>query len=249
MRKICVPSLAVLPICLAVSPSAKADFDLTFDNLVEYEAVYYTYDSSGSLAWDSAGRNMTSFAQAGMLSFNDGDIKGFCIELNEAVADGPELYEYQEFGFGPDDYQSPLGEDAVRLNERMAYVSGIFELFYLDAMATNFASAAFAMMTWELTHENFTEGDSSDWKNQVSLTSGALQFDEYSAQAAVFFNEMKAVLFRHDLESILALNNDALDPSTSGYQDFVVRNEIPAPSALVLAGIVGLGARRRRRRN
>ena len=84
MRKICVPSLAVLPICLAVSPSAKADFDLTFDNLVEYEAVYYTYDSSGSLAWDSAGRNMTSFAQAGMLSFNDGDIKGF-VDLYEAV--------------------------------------------------------------------------------------------------------------------------------------------------------------------
>ena len=247
MRKICVPSLAVLPICFAVSPSANADFDLTYDNLVAYEAVYYTFDSSASLAWDSAERNMTSFAQAGMLNFNGGDIKGFCIELSETVAEGPELYEYQEFGYGPDDYQSPIGEDAIRLNERMAYVSGIFQLFYLDAMATDFASAAFAMMTWELTHENFTDGDSSDWKNQVSLGTGALQFDEYSAQAGVFFNEMKAALFQYDLDSILALNNDALDPSTSGYQDFVVRNEIPAPSVLVLAGIAGLAARRRRR--
>lgn len=243
MRKICVPALAVLPGFVVVSPTAQADIDLVYDGMVRYEAIKYSYDSSAGVEWNSAARAMTHYAHAGLINFNDGAVQGYCIELDEAVSEGPVPYEYQAFGFGPDDYKSPLGESQSRLLDRMSYLGGLFDGYYALSLESGSVAAAFAMMTWELTHENFSTGESSLWTNQLSIDQGAVQFGDFSEAARLVFEEMKQSLFTTNLDGIMALNSNG-SSSTEGFQDFVTA--VPGPSVLALGAIAMLASRRRR---
>ncbi|MCH2160739.1 MAG: hypothetical protein MK085_02580 [Phycisphaerales bacterium] len=244
MNRTWVSVLAVLPCCAVVSSSSHAEFDLVYDGMVHFEGVNYTYDSSGILGWDSATRNTTHYAHAGLINFNGGDLQGYCIELSEGVAEGPAPYEWQGFGFGINDYESPLGESDARLMERMAYVAGLYDSYYELSTQSRSASAAFAMMTWELTHENFTSGEPSLWNDQVRLEEGAMQFGNVSEEAREVFDQMRLTLFQSSVDGLMALNNDG-GSSSEGFQDFVTT--VPSPSAIGLAVLAGLGRGRRRR--
>ena len=243
MRKICVLVLALVPGFVVVSSAAQAEIDLVYDGMVRFEGVKYTYDSSGVSQWDSVARAMTHYAHAGLINFNDGEVQAYCIEFDEDVAEGIAPYEYQEFGVGPNDYKSPLGEDQSRLLDRVSYLGSLFDGFYTLSQESSAVSAAFAMMTWELTHENFSIGDSSQWVNQVSLERGAVQFADFSDEARLVFDEMKLSIIQADVDGIIALNNNGTS-SSEGFQDFVT--VVPGPSGLALAAIAMLAGRRRR---
>lgn len=212
---------------LGLSAIVMGDVSLSFDGMVNHEAVYYDYD--GSAPWDAPSRPTNRFAFAGDLGFNGGDYDLFCIQLLAPVSSDSETYQVGGF--------DPSGE----LYGRSRILSSLFDQYYAELLlfGENSTAAAFAMMTWEIMTENI-EGSLEDALMQFDLTEGAVQFGDYSEAAGEKFAEMKSTL------TVAANSDNLLVYSNDEYQNFV--GYVPAPGAFALLAIAGLAGKRRRRR-
>jgi hypothetical protein len=193
------------------------------------EQIHYTYTQDDSVMWDSATRDANHFGFAGRILFNDGAIDGFCIELEQEVSNNAAPYSFQTFDERP-----------VDTYERGRLLSSLFQQHYQEVVETdsNSMAAAFQIMVWELTHENFTSYEEA--RNQIAIDLGAVQFADFSNDALEHFLQMKDDIFVAEYPSgVAVLHNDQ-------YQDFVTL-VVPSPPALALAG-VALAVRNRRRR-
>jgi hypothetical protein len=219
-KMMCAAAVACLP------GVASADLDLAWDGMVAHEAIHYSLDTS--VSWDAESRDRNTFAFAGLLGFNDGAFKLFCIELQQSVT-----HDSVSYAAGPFD-----GSD-VDLQNRLRVLASLFSNDY-DAVIesdSNAMASAFAMLTWEIMTENFT-GDAGDIQSQMNFELGAVQFGDYSAEASALAAEMQARLYvANDTSGLVHYSN-------SEYQDFV---GVPAPGVLALLGVAGVTARRRRR--
>ncbi len=217
----CATSVACVP---AVS---LAGLDLAWDGMIAHESIHYSLNNS--VSWDADERARNSFAFAGLLGFNDGDLKLFCIELQQQVTHDPIPYEV-----------GPFDSSDVDLDNRTRVLSSLFANWYDDVLSTenNAMAAAFAMVTWEIMTENFS-GDASDILSQADLSRGAAQFGDYSTAAATLANEMLTQLY------VASDGSSLLRYSSNTHQDFVGR--VPAPGAVALLGLAGAIGRRRRR--
>lgn len=221
-----VASAAAVVACLA--PVAFADLDLDWDGMAAHESILYSFDSSAT--WDAAERTRDAFAFAGLLSFNEGAVEVFCIELEVPVSqNAPATYTVGPFDAGDADLQS-----------RLAVLASLFDGYYDQVVTTrdDATAAAFAMLTWEIMSEQFT---GADIVSEMSLDLGAAQFGEYSGDAALAAADMQSYLSSNpsaDASGLLRYSNDS-------FQDFV---GVPAPGALALLGVAGgvLSTRRRR---
>lgn len=101
-------------------------------------------------------------------------------------------------------------------------------------------SAAFQVVLWELTHENFTAATPSNILPQLSLTTGAFRASVTGATAA-WYSQMVASLGSGGFQSIAM---QGLTSPTA--QDQLMLTPVPAPGALALLGLAGLAKRRRR---
>ena len=224
--KIRVASAAAVVACLA--PVAFADLDLTWDGMAAHENIHYSLDMS--VNWDAEARPRNSFAFAGLLSFNDGGLEVFCIELEQAVSQDATA----SYTVGPFDAGDP------GLQSRLTVLASLFDGYYDEVVTTrdDATAAAFAMWTWEIMSEQFT---GTDIVSELDLELGAAQFGDYSADAAGTAAAMKDYLASNpvgDASGLLRYSNDS-------FQDFV---GVPAPGALALLGIAGGLAGHRRRR-
>lgn len=215
-------------VATSMTPIALAEIDLAWDGMYAHEAIRYSLDEA--VTWDAESRARQQFAFAGALNMNDGELQLFCIELQQAVT--PESVPYEA---GPFDTTDPTLQNRVRV------LSSLFDGFYEEVVATrdNARAAAFAMLTWEIMSEQFSD-DAMDLISEIDLERGAAQFGEYSTAAAAAVTEMKASLF-------MAANADNLiHYANAEYQDFV--GQVPSPGALALLGLASVSSRRRRRR-
>ncbi len=217
----CATSVACLP---AVT---MAGFELAWDGMIAHESIHYSLNDA--VSWDADERARNSFAFAGLLGFNDGDFKLFCIELQQQVTHDPIPYEV-----------GPFDSSDVDLDARTRVLSSLFANWYDNVLSTESDSmaAAFAMVTWEIMTENFS-GDANDILSQTDLSRGAAQFGDYSIEASAFADEMIMDLYvATDSSTLLRYSSDT-------HQDFVGR--VPAPGAVALLGLAGAMARGRRR--
>lgn len=228
MDNLCVPS-AVIAVGFACVTCANADFALEYSGMAALEQIRYTYTQDDSIMWDASTRDANRNGFAGRILFNDGALDGFCIELEQDVSSNATPYSFQTF-----DERSSESYDRGRL------LTGLFQNYYQQVVDSdsNAMAAAFQMMAWELTHENFTSIE--DAKSQASLQLGAAQFADYSDAASDYFLQMQEDLFVVDSPTGIGVLY------SNQYQDFVTQ-VIPAPSAIALAGFA-LTARNRRRR-
>ena len=211
----------------AMSSMLSADIDVEYSGMAAYEQIRYSYDSS--VNWDSENRPTNRNAFSGRLRFNDGDFFGFCIELLQPVSSDTQLYGLETF----DQQPSPL-------SGRGGLIASLYDQYYSEVSSTGSRAmaSAFQMMVWELSHENFTSP--AEATSQISLSDGATQFAEYSADAEMYFDVMSSSL------DYTASSNGLQVLTNSEFQDFVTVT-IPGPSALLLCGIgVALGNRKRR---
>ncbi len=210
-----------------LSGVASAEYDLAWDGMIAHEAIHYSLDTS--VSWDAEARERNRFAFAGLLGFNGGDHKLFCIELQQTVTHDAVTYEV-----------GPFDSSNVDLDNRTRVLSTLFTNYYDTVVATPSSSmaAAFAMVTWEIMTEQFS-GGAQDILSQISLDLGAVQFGDYSIEAGAIANEMIYNL------GVAADSSNLVRYSNPAYQDFV--GQVPAPGAVALLGIAGLVSRGRRR--
>jgi MYXO-CTERM domain-containing protein len=103
---------------------------------------------------------------------------------------------------------------------------------------SNAKAAAFAILLWEISHENFTGADLDTLKAQMSLANGALRAN-LSADVAIWYNQMYASLGVDGWQTTFV---EGLVNSTA--QD---QARVPAPGAFALLGLAGLMGSRRRK--
>ena len=229
MDNLCVPS-AALAVTVACVPCANADFALVYSGMSALEQIHYTYTQDDSVMWDAPTRDANHFGFAGRILFNDGAMDGFCIELEQEISDNANPYSLQTFDERP-----------AQIYQRGRLLNGLFQQYYQQVVESdsNAMAAAFQVMTWELTHENFSS--ISEARNQASIETGAVQFTDLSDDAVAFFMLMQNDLFvSANTNGIAVLHNEQ-------FQDFVTQ-VIPAPSAIALAGFALTACIRRRRR-
>lgn len=227
----CHPSAFVTACSAAVmcGVSAHADVSiLEFSGMDSFEQIQYAFDTTSS--WDAPKEQAQFNAFSGCLTFNNGSVKGFCIELAQDITRDPASYESfsldGKWGFS---------------TYRVQLMASLFDTYYSDVIASksDAKSSAFQMMVWELTHENFS--DSKNARAEISLSNGATQFEGYSVEAGVVFSEMQdQLMYQLDTSRLNGLRNE-------NYQDFVTY-QVPGPSAIALSGIALLMGRSRRRR-
>lgn len=229
MYNLCVPTTAIA-VGFACATCANADFALNYSGMAALEQIHYTYTQDNSVMWDSATRDANQYGFAGRILFNDGAIDGFCIELEQEVSDNAAPYSFQNFDERP-----------IDTYERGRLLSSLFQHYYQEVVdsESNAMAAAFQIMVWELSHENFTSYEEA--KDQIAIDLGAVQFADFSDAAFEHFLQMKDDIFLAQYPSgVAVLHNDQ-------FQDFVTL-VVPSPSALALAGIaMAVGNRRRRR--
>jgi len=99
-------------------------------------------------------------------------------------------------------------------------------------------SAAFQVVLWEITHENFTASSAAGIVSQMSLTAGAFRAN-LSGASAGWYAEMVASLGYGGFQTT------AIGGLTNDFAQDQLRL-VPAPGAIALLGLAGFASRRRR---
>ena len=98
-------------------------------------------------------------------------------------------------------------------------------------------ASAFAMMTWEIMLEGFSLAPEGMFE-EISMTTGAVQFNNVSDAALLYYEEMAGALYVADSsDGLIAYTHPLL-------QDQV--GVIPSPSVLALFGLASMMRSRRR---
>ena len=118
------------------------------------------------------------------------------------------------------------------INSSSGYVSG--SIADRDAK-----SAAFQVVLWEITHENFSATTSQGIVSQLSLSQGAFRAS-LSGASASWYSQIVASL---GVGGFQAANLQGLTNDTAQDQIMLA---VPAPGAIALLGLAGLTKRRRR---
>jgi len=242
-------AVAVSAVVFAGAASAVASASLTA-TLTGYAAGgYEQVGFNSNLSWDSGTAVTLWSVRAQQHAFTEAGGNQFlswCAEVYQGVAQGS-TYTFDvvapEQAPGGDVAPGPMGAikaTAARdlfarwINPVNGYVNG--------AMADRDAkSAAFQIVLWEITHENFTATSAQGILSQMSLTNGAFRAD-ISGETASWYAAIVQSLGVDGFQMV------ALDGLTDEFaQDQLRLSAIPAPAAIALAGFAGLAARRRRR--
>jgi len=102
----------------------------------------------------------------------------------------------------------------------------------------NAKSAAFQVVLWEITHENFSASYAAGIVSQMSLTAGAFRAN-LSGASAGWYAEMVASLGYGGFQTT------AIGGLTNDFAQDQLRL-VPAPGAIALLGLAGFASRRRR---
>jgi hypothetical protein len=223
---------------LATSASAGIELgdtlSMTFLSVQPSRAVSATFNGN------------TSTIHGGVLNWNvtgHGTIRTFCTQIDESVATGTTLtYDVVDIEQVPD---SPPGPGPMG-DARATLIRDLYSRNYDNVMgatgnAARDQAAAFAMVIWEITHQDSTATSAAGLLADLNLTAGNAQFVSTSTVNSIA-NAMLAGLgggtgdFMSTIQVLGATNPDN--------QDVLI--VVPGPAGI--AALAGLVAVRRRRR-
>ena len=105
-----------------------------------------------------------------------GQILGFCVEINEGFPDDPIAYNVVDPTSVPE--ESPPGNMSANQSQMM---QDLFRRYYDSTVDRNGASwsdysnnaAAFQLVVWEISHENFSSSDLAGMQAELNIDEGA----------------------------------------------------------------------------
>jgi MYXO-CTERM domain-containing protein len=234
-------------LAVAIAASASANVTATYlgTNYGKFQPVSYNSQTQ----WDQAGSGPFYSTRAFDHRWLDNDtnevFNAWCIQLYQGLNIGStytfDCVEIENAPTAPP-APGPMGTIAANIMRDLfsRWADPVTGTIVPEGMssATNAKAAAFAILIWEISHENFTGLDENAVKSQMSLTMGALRVNT-SADVQGWYDTMYASLGvgGWQFSTIEGLVNSAS-------QDQV---RVPAPGVLALLGLAGVTARRRRK--
>ena len=195
-------------------------------------AIRFDYDASRTAGEMPSG--YSQFGLAGMSFFNNltsgGTVQTFCVEMNEGFPDDPITYTVTELTGVPE--ETPPGNMSQM---KADYMSDLYARWYALARPVNEdLMAAFQLVVWEISHENWTT------KSDLDITVGAMSITDYNNANVLDYaiDMIDSLDGTMRMDSVLGLTN----PSN---QDMLI--VVPSPAIAGLAGLGLAGMRRRRR--
>ncbi len=240
---------AVAAVVFAGAASAVANASLSA-TLTGYAAGgFEQVGFNSTLGWDS-GTAVTLWSvraqQHAFSESNGNQFLSWCAEVYQGVAQGS-TYTFDvvapEQAPGGDVAPGPMGAiKAVAARDLFARWINPANGFVNGGMADRDAkSAAFQIVLWEITHENFTANSAQGILSQMSLTTGAFRAD-IGGETAAWYAAIVQSLGADGFQTV------GLEGLTDEFaQDQLRLVAVPAPAALALAGLAGLASGRRRR--
>jgi hypothetical protein len=212
-------------------------------------AIRYNYDNTRM--WDDVAMGADAFGLAGVNTFsvqNGANIHCFCVEMNEGFVDDPIVYDVTTIDNVPE--HTPPG---AMTEAKQTIMYDLFARFYSSigvpgdyegswSDASNRA-AAFQLVIWEVSHENFTsDTDAATGVSEMDVSLGAMAFTD-------FYDED---VYQIALDMIDDLGDGGfmaysqlLGLTNPNNQDMLI--VVPSPAIAGLAGLGLAGMRRRRR--
>lgn len=199
-----------------------------------------------------AGRNLFN-----VISVNGnnagGQIGAFCVELNEGFPSDPITYTLTEPTNVPE--ENPPGNMS---ENQAALMQDLYARNYADVSDpsndgtwndANDECAAFQLVIWEISHENFSSTTLAGMKAELDLSLGALvATNMFNSNVATIAAGMISGLGSGgwlNMENLLGATNDSSGTPGVGNQDLLI--VVPSPAIAALAGLGLVGMRRRRR--
>lgn len=233
---------------LAAAVSSVASANVTATYLGTGYGKFQSVSYNPSTQWDQAGSgpfySVKAFDHHWTDNSNGSQWIGWCIQLYQGITVG-NVYTFNCVALenAPQAPPAPGPMGVLQANlMRDAFSRWITNTGTIAPEGTlaesNAKAAAFAILLWEISHENFTGADLTTLKGQMSLSTGALRAN-LSADVANWYNQMYASLGVGGWQTTYV---EGLVNSTA--QD---QARIPAPGAMALLGFAGLiGSRRRK---
>ena len=219
-------------------------------------ALYYSYDgdrSSSATAVTGDRAALAGFTSWDVTAVDGGIYVGtmrtFCVEINEGFPDDPIDYTITDLESVPE--ETPPGN----MNANQAtMIQDLYNRYYSSianqgsSSWTNYVdtTAAFQMVIWEISHENFSSTDLAGMKAELNINEGAMQVSSMQQGD-------QATIFSTAADMISSLGTGGWwDSSQWVYggtnpdnQDLLI--VVPSPAIAGLAGLGLAGMRRRRR--
>ncbi|MDZ4831112.1 MAG: hypothetical protein SGJ09_13065 [Phycisphaerae bacterium] len=224
----------------ALSGAAAANgLTLTFQGFGPSLSTAIHYDASASYGDPTA--NSFDNIPAGQIKFSGGLVT-YCLQVFEGLppVGGTARWDLAPLASLPEapPAPGPMGGLLAEL------VTDLYARHYYGSLATAADSAAFQVVLWELTHENFDEsgGSAIALLSQADLSLGAFQLDTSSsifALAAAYLADLGAGGTLLGFGGIHGLTNPQ-------FQDLLTVVPIPAPVLLGGLGLLGVAVLRRR---
>ena len=222
--------------------------------------VLWNYDSARS---SSAATNSSGIQRAALAGFINWDVTAlngntyvgtmstFCVEIAEGFPDDPIDYTIADLTSVPE--ETPPGN--MNANQSIM-MQDLYNRYYVDVATqdgggesfgdyTN-EQAAFQLVIWEISHENFNTTSLDDMKAELSIELGAMQITEDTSGSGI-------IAIASSMISALGTGGwwyDNSNPWVYGgtnpnNQDLLI--VVPSPAIAALAGLGLVGMRRRRR--
>jgi hypothetical protein len=213
------------------------DITLTLASVSPARAIsaYFNDTSTG----DIFDRTVT----AGKLNWSNGS-SSFCVQILESIQvgvsktfDAVEVEEVPEAPPGP----GPMGTLRATLI-RDLYARHYFDMVAASGSSARNESAAFAMIVWEITHQDSTATTAAGVLGDLDLTTGNARFSSSTSVNTLAQGWLAGL--GGGTDDFLAFGQllGLTDPTT---QDFLI--VVPGPAGmLAFAGLAGIRSRRRR---
>lgn len=210
-------------------------------------AIRYNYDPSRT--WFGVASGTDYFGLAGVNSFKregGGIIDSFCVEMNEGFVDDPIHYTVTDLGGVPEDINpGPMSSAKQTLMQDLyaRYYDSSTSYGAGDWDGARNRAAAFQLVVWEISHENFTSStDANTALLEMSIFLGAMAFtNTANAEVALIADGMIANLGDGGFMNF----SNLLGLTSENNQDMLI--VVPTPAIAGLAGLGLVGMRRRRR--
>jgi hypothetical protein len=236
---------------LAASANA-GQWNLTYDGYGSSLVTNISYNASAS--WDAAPAGSFNAIRVGSHLFSTGNLsyETFCVQIFEGLTVGDTIcFDEVAVSQVPDASPAPGPMGALKAT----LVQDLYWRFYdyttdesVDAATADTRYAAFQIALYEVTHESIDASDAAGALAQLGLGQGAFQAAERtttpgSADAISLAAQMLAELGTDGFHFFGSGLKGLTNPT---FQDQLVIVPVPAAVGLAAAGLLGLGAVRRR---
>jgi hypothetical protein len=228
-----------------LTATADAGFVATFQSYGAGQNVSCGYRSSD--AWNStASMNLYSIRafQHQFVGPTGAERLTWCVELYQSITLGS-IYNFTEVPVESVPTSPPGAMGVTRatiVRDLFArWIDPATQLVVGDPTDRAAKSAAFQLALWEVTQENFSATDAAGMVSQMSLGQGAFRSSPTSTTTG-WYDAIRASLGVGGFQSV-SVGGLAHDTA----QDQVYGPRVPAPGAVALLAVAGLGIRRRRR--